>query len=56
MIQVPYKSQIGNPQITQWRDSSVLNAATHNMQLWVHSGTPGRSCVLACLQVPLISS
>ena len=37
------------------RDSSILNVATHNTQLWGHSGTSGRSCITYCLQVLLIS-
>ena len=32
-------------------DTSILNAATHKTQLWVHSGTSCRSCVPACLKV-----
>ena len=34
-------SKFGNHQMTRWRDSSVLNAASHNMQLCGHSGTSG---------------
>ena len=33
--------------------SAFVCQATHNMQLWGHSGTSGRSCLPACLQVPL---
>ena len=49
------KSRLEYSQRTVWRDASILNAATHNKQLWGHSGTSGRSCIPACLQVHLIS-
>ena len=38
---------LGNPQMTPWRDSSVLNAATHNVQLWGHFGTDSILVVVA---------
>ena len=36
-------------------DALLLNAATHNRQLWGQPVTSGRSCIPVSLQVPLIS-